>query len=128
MMEKTTISKKDFFAILDKTIPRNHSAPFDLELGDTSVHILIFVHRVVDLDPGLYFLIRNENDLTGIKQKLPSRFFFGKSVPDAPQMFPLFLLKDGDFSREATFASCQQDIAGDGAFSVGMIAKFREKH
>ena len=31
---KTTISKKDFFAILDKTIPRNHSAPFDLEFGD----------------------------------------------------------------------------------------------
>ncbi|GAX60899.1 nitroreductase [Candidatus Scalindua japonica] len=24
------------------------------------------------------------------------------------------------------FASCQQDIAGDGAFSVGMITKFKE--
>jgi SagB-type dehydrogenase family enzyme len=122
---KTAINKKDFFAILDKTIPRNHSAPFDLEFGDTSVHILIFVHRVVNLDPGLYFLIRNENDLAGIKQNCHPDFYW-KSVPDAPQTLPLFLLKDGDFRSEATFASCQQDIAGDGAFSVGMIAKFRK--
>ncbi len=122
---KTTINKKDFFAILDKTIPRNHSVPFDLQLGDTAVHILIFVHRVVDLEPGLYFLIRNENDLADIKQNCHP-YFFWKSVPGAPQMLPLFLLKDGDFRSDATFASCQQDIAGDGAFSVGMIAKFRK--
>jgi hypothetical protein len=41
-------------------------------------------------------------------------------------MLNLYLLQKGDFRREATFASCQQDIAGDGAFSVGMIAKFKE--
>jgi hypothetical protein len=41
-------------------------------------------------------------------------------------MLHLYLLQKGDFRREATFASCQQDIAGDGAFSVGMIAKFKE--
>lgn len=122
---KTAITKKDFFAILDKTIPRSHSAPFDLEPGEISVHLLIFVHRVVDLDSGLYFLIRNEKDLTDIKHNCHP-YFFWERVHDAPQMLPLYLLKKGDFRREATFASCQQDIAGDGAFSVGMIAKFRE--
>ncbi len=121
---KTAITKKDFFAILDKTIPRSHSAPFDLEPGEISVHLLIFVHRVVDLDSGLYFLIRNEKDLTDIKHNCHP-YFFWERVHDAPQMLPLYLLKKGDFRREATFASCQQDIAGDGAFSVGMIAKFR---
>ncbi len=122
---KTTINKEDFFAILDKTIPRNHSAPFDLELGDIAVHILVFVHRIVDLDPGLYFLIRNENGLADVKQSCHP-YFFWKRVHNTPQMLPLFLLKKGDFRREATFASCQQDIAGDGAFSVGMIAKFKK--
>jgi hypothetical protein len=122
---KTAITKKDFFAILDKTIPRSHSAPFDLEPGEISVHLLIFVHRVVDLDSGLYFLIRNEKDLTDIKHNCHP-YFFWERVHDAPQMLPLYLLKKGDFRREATFASCQQDIAGDGAFSVGMIAKFKE--
>ena len=122
---KTSITKKDFFAILDKTIPRSYSAPFDLEPGEISVHLLIFVHRVVDLDSGLYFLIRNEKNLTDVKHNCHP-YFFWERVHDAPQMLPLYLLKKGDFRREATFASCQQDIAGDGAFSVGMIAKFRE--
>ena len=31
----------------------------------------------------------------------------------------------GDFRREAQSASCDQDIAADGAFSVAMIAGFR---
>ena len=123
--EKTAITKEDFFAILDKTIPRCYSAPFDLEPGKISVHLLIFVHRVVCLNSGLYFLIRNEKDLTDIKHNCHP-YFFWERVHDAPRMLPLFLLKEGDFRREATFASCQQDIAGDGAFSVGMIAKFGE--
>jgi len=122
---KTTITKKDFFAILDKTIPRCYSAPFDLEPGEISVHLLIFVHRVAGLASGLYFLIRNEEDLADIKHNCHP-YFFWERVHDAPQMLPLFLLKKGDFRREATFASCQQDIAGDGAFSVGMIAKFKD--
>ena len=122
---KTTITKKNFFAILDKTIPRTHSAPFDLEPGDISVHLFIFVHRVVGLDSGLYFLVRNEEDLVDIKQNCHP-YFFWKGIHDAPYMPNLYLLEKGDFRREATFASCQQDIAGDGAFSVGMIAKFRE--
>ena len=122
---KTTITRNDFFAILDKTIPRVHSAPFDLELGDIAVHLLVFVHRVVGLDPGLYFLVRNEEDLVSIKQNCHP-YFFWKEVHDAPHTLNLYLLQKGDFRKEATFASCQQGIAGDGAFSVGMIAKFKE--
>jgi SagB-type dehydrogenase family enzyme len=122
---KTSITKEDFFAILDKTIPRSHSAPFDLELDDIAVHLLIFVHRVVGLDPGLYFLVRNEEDLADVKQNCHP-YFFWKKIHDTPNMLNLYLLQKGDFRREATFASCQQDIAGDGAFSVGMIARFKE--
>ncbi len=122
---KTAIKKEDFFAILDKTIPRSHSTPFDLELGEVSVHLLIFVHRVVDLDSGLYFLIRNEKDFADIKHKCHPYFIWERPC-DAPRMLPLYLLTKGNFKGKATFASCQQDIAGDGAFSVGMIAKFKE--
>ena len=122
---KTTITKNDFFAILDKTIPRSHSAPFNLGSGDISVHLLIYVHRVVGLDSGLYFLIRNEEDLADVKQNCHP-YFFWEIVHDAPNMLNLYLLQKGDVRQEATFASCQQDIAGDGAFSVAMIAKFKE--
>ena len=37
---------------------------------------------------------------------------------------PLFLLATGDCRRLATRVSCDQDIAGDGFFSLGMIADF----
>ena len=38
---------------------------------------------------------------------------------------PLFLLRPGDFRDTATKVSCHQDIAGDGVFSVGMMARFK---
>jgi hypothetical protein len=37
----------------------------------------------------------------------------------------LFLLKRGDFRREAALFSCRQEIAGLSAFSVGMVAGFK---
>lgn len=122
----TEISKEHFFAIMDKTIPRNNCAPFDLGLGEVSVHLLIFVHRVTDLDSGLYFLIRNDNDLAGIKQHCHPYFFWKRVHIDKDRTLPLFLLRKGDLRNEAGFVSCRQDIAGNGAFSVGMIAKYRE--
>jgi hypothetical protein len=39
----------------------------------------------------------------------------------------LYLLQAGAFQAAATSVSCGQSIAGDGAFSLGMIARFREE-
>jgi hypothetical protein len=38
--------------------------------------------------------------------------------------FPLWRLQAGDFRRHAKRVSCDQDIAADGFFSLGMIADF----
>ena len=40
--------------------------------------------------------------------------------------FPLFLLKEGHFRRDAMMVSCHQEIAGYSAFSLGMIVKFKD--
>ncbi|MFQ5964707.1 MAG: SagB/ThcOx family dehydrogenase [Candidatus Scalinduaceae bacterium] len=122
---KTPITKEQFLSILDKTIPRNHCAPFDLELGRTSIHLLLFVHRVSDLEPGLYFLIRNEKDFEEIKGKTHHDFLWER-IKGAPDKLFIYFLKRGDFHNRAKTVSCQQEIAGDGVFSLGMIAKFRE--
>jgi hypothetical protein len=45
-------------------------------------------------------------------------------VPDAPQHLPLFRLAEADLREAARVVSCHQEIASDGAFSVGMIAEF----
>jgi hypothetical protein len=37
---------------------------------------------------------------------------------------PLYWIMEGDAQRVAAQVSCHQDIAGDGAFSLGMLAEF----
>jgi nitroreductase len=117
------ITKDQFCAMLDKTLPRAASAPFDLGLTAPCVHLLLFVHRVKGLDPGLYFLLRAERDLPALQQKC-HRHFLWRPLDVA---LPLYLLQAGDFQDTATSLSCGQSIAGDGAFSLGMIARFREE-
>jgi len=122
----SSISKDQFFTMLDKTLPREACAPFDLGLTGSCVHLLLFVHRVTGLEPGLYFLLRAERDLPALQSRVAGchRHFLWRPVDDA---LPLYLLQAGDFQSTATSVSCHQSIAGDGAFSLGMIARFREE-
>jgi SagB-type dehydrogenase family enzyme len=117
------ITKDQFFAMLDKTLPRDACAPFDLGMTVACVHLLLFVHRVTGLEPGLYFLLRSQRDLPALQQKC-HRHFLWRPVDET---LPLYLLRTGNFQSTATSVSCQQHIAGDGAFSLGMIARFREE-
>ena len=87
------------------------------------MHLLLFVRRVTGLEPGLYFLLRAERDLPALQQKC-HRHFLWRPVDEA---LPLYLLQAGDFQSTATSISCHQSIAGDGALSLGMIARFREE-
>jgi len=119
----SSITRNQFCAMLDKTLPRDACAPFDLGLTDPCVHLLLFVHRVTGLEPGLYFLLRTERDLPALQQKC-HRHFLWRPVDKS---LPLYLLQAGDFRNTATSVSCKQSIAGDGAFSLGMIARFREE-
>ncbi len=119
----TGITKDQFCTMLDKTLPRDACAPFDLGLNVPCVHLFLFVHRVTGLEPGLYFLLRAERDLPALQQKC-HRNFLWSTVEKA---FPLYLLQAGDFQSTAASVSCHQSIAGDGAFSLGMIARFREE-
>ncbi len=115
-----SMSKTQFLAILDKTQPRNTCAPFDVELTQPSIHLLIFLHHVTDLAPGLYCFLRRAKDIDLLKKSADEGFVWQSIEKD----FPLYLLQKGNFRQQATLVSCHQDIAGDGAFSLGMIAVF----
>jgi len=117
----TSLSKAGFLAMLDKTLPRESAAPFDFGLGPVRVHLFLFVHRVRDLTNGLYMLVRDENDLGALQSACRPEFLW-KPVRTR---FPLYLLEEGQHMTAATTVSCHQPIAGEGAFSLGMIAKFR---
>jgi hypothetical protein len=117
----TSLSLDQFLAMLDKTLPRRECAPFDVELGPVRVHLLLFVHRVTGLTPGLYMFVRDEKDVELLKVSSRPEFLWRKIHGE----LPLYLLREGPLMREATAVSCGQPIAGDGSFSLGMIAKFR---
>jgi SagB-type dehydrogenase family enzyme len=116
-----SISRNQLFTMLDKTLPRGSCAPFDARLMEPSTHLLMFVHHVEGLNPGLYFFCRNEKDLPPLKQFSRPGFLW----QPAGSGLPLYLLEEGNYRQQAMMVSCHQDIAGSSAFSLGMIARFR---
>jgi len=120
---EVSIGKAPFLAILDRTLPREHCAPFDAGVIDPATHLLIFVHAVEEFAPGLYFFCRNPQEIHLFKERTASKFRW----QPVESGFPLFLLEEGNFRQTARMVSCHQDIAGSGAFSLGMIAEFSNR-
>jgi hypothetical protein len=125
----TTIDAQKFYQILSAVVPSINPVPFDLldrsSLAKPHVHLALFVHRVIGIDPGLYILVREKSMMEAFKSHMSPDFLW--SIPSGcPDHLNLFLLKKDDVQRVATSVSCGQDIAGDGVFSLGMIAEFEE--
>lgn len=104
-------------AILERTLPRAGRPPFDALPTPPAVDLLVFVHRVENLAPGLYLYFRHDNNRSRLEPAL------ARPLSPVPGIDGLFLLEQGDFRRVATRVSCVQDIAGDSVFSLGMIAE-----
>jgi SagB-type dehydrogenase family enzyme len=119
---KGSITRSQFLNMLDKTRPRIDCAPFDAELIEASTHLLLFVHNVAGIAAGLYFFCRRDNDLDEIKRLSRPDFLWEPVETD----FSLYLLERGNYRQQAMMVSCHQDIAGSSAFSLGMIAKFKD--
>lgn len=119
---KTSITKDQFLEMLDKTLPRVSCAPFDVALGESHLNLFVFVHRVTGLPSGLYFFIRNEKHLEELQMYSEKRFVWKK----VEEPLPLYFLVKGNYQQTATLVSCNQNIAGDSAFSLGMISRFRQ--
>jgi hypothetical protein len=99
------------------------SVPWDAIPWRPRIHLGLFVHRVNGLSPGLYVLARDPEKLEALRQAMRHEFLW-RRPPSCPRGLPLYLLKEGDYRAQAASISCGQDIAGDGAFSLGMIADY----
>ncbi len=123
----TAISRAAFLRMLGRLIPtqERQAMPWDAIPWRPRIHIGLFVHRVDGLAPGLYALVRDPDKVELLKRVMHSEFCWQR-VPDCPPGLPLYLLKEGDCRALATTVSCRQDIAGDGAFSLAMIADYKD--
>jgi SagB-type dehydrogenase family enzyme len=126
---KTAITADTFFRMLQRVVPRADRAqlerpmPWDVWPYDPAIHLLLFVHRVKGLNSGIYFLARDQSKLSFIQDAMNPELIW-TAVPGCPQDVSLYWLLEGDARKLAAQVSCHQDIAGDSAFSFGMLAEF----
>ncbi|OGA58610.1 MAG: hypothetical protein A3G81_18065 [Betaproteobacteria bacterium RIFCSPLOWO2_12_FULL_65_14] len=126
---ETSIPVDGFFKMLGRVMPRIERAlcsrpvPWDLLPWEPAIHLALLVHRVDGLAPGIYLLARDPAMAGLLRQSMRQQFAW-TSAPGCPEDLPLFLLEEGDARRMAVQVSCGQEIAGDSAFSLGMIAEF----
>ncbi len=120
---RTSITADQFYLIMDRVLPRFGHPPWNALGPPAQVHLGIFVHLVEGLDPGLYFLVRSPGQLVSLRESMKPEFTWQK--PDGcPSTLPLYHLMSGDARAVAGQVSCGQQIAAQGAFSLGMIVDF----
>jgi SagB-type dehydrogenase family enzyme len=121
----SAIDRGQFLHMLSRVIPSRPSrpaidAPWDAVWWSPRIHFALFVHRVTGVMPGLYVLARAASAVPRLKAAF-SRDFAWTPIADD---FPLWLLQAGDYRSRSQRVSCDQEIAADGFFSLGMIADF----
>jgi SagB-type dehydrogenase family enzyme len=127
---RTSIAAAHFYSMLARVMPRadlppgQRPPPWDAIAWAPTLHLGLFVHRVGGIAPGLYALARDAAALATLQSAMHPRFEW-TAPPQCPADLPLRLLERGDARQLATQLSCHQDIAGDGAFSLAMIATYR---
>jgi SagB-type dehydrogenase family enzyme len=121
----TSLSQPAFFRMLGRLIPTQdgRSMPWDAIPWRPRIHLGLFVQRVDGLAAGLYALCRDRRRLDALKQAMRPEFLWQRAA-GCPDGLPLYLLQERDCRRLAAGVSCGQEIAGDGAFSLGMLADY----
>src|SRR5206468_2291479 len=97
--------------------------PWDVLPWSPLIHVALFVHRVNGLKTGLYLFERDPAIHDDLRAACQQEFLWQR-LPSCPEHLPLYLLAEGDYRELARAMSCHQDIAADGAFSLGMLAVF----
>jgi SagB-type dehydrogenase family enzyme len=121
---RTGITRDAFYQILLKVMPGASQVPFTALPWRPRIDLLLFVHRVEGVEPGLYALVRDPARGPALRAALDSRFGWVRP-PGCPASLQLFLLEAGDARELARRTSCDQEIAADGAFAAAMLAEFR---
>jgi len=116
---RTAIGRAIFVDMLSRVLPGKRT-PWTTSWWDARVHLAIFVHRVDDVPSGLYMLLRDPHALDRLRAACRPDFLW--EAEDTG--LPLWRLARADARALAARVSCDQAIAADGFFSLGMLADF----
>ena len=123
----SSISAEAFYGFLNRTSDTLASGYkkdlFKMIPWEPRVHFAVFIHRVAGLAPGLYFFVRHPSFVRDLRTAMKAEFLW-KTPDGCPAHLNFFQLACGDMQTLAKTVSCQQDIAADSCFSLGMVAQF----
>lgn len=119
----SAISRGGFLRMMSRVMPDPVRPPWDGFPFTATIHLLLFVHRVEGMAPGLYLLARQPTRQQVFHNACTSESLSWEPVSDCA--LPLIRLAGPvDVQDVAGQISCGQAIASDGAFSLGMISDF----
>jgi len=124
---RSPLTRERFLAML--AMLDSASPPFDALDWPPHVHLAVFVHRVEGVVPGVYVCLRDAGVRAEWQAALRPEFLWEPVAGSQPRDATgadgerLFLLLPADVTSAANRISCDQEIAGDGFFSLGMIAR-----
>jgi nitroreductase len=104
-----------FRRILARTLPGPAHRPLALLPGPARVSLLLFVHRVEGVEPGLLMLVRHPAHQPALKAACDAELAWTHETAAGADL-PLFRLHTGDWRQRAADLSCGQEIAADGCF------------
>jgi hypothetical protein len=104
-------------------MPAEENPPWDVLPWWPRIDLLLFVHLVEGLTPGVYACIRDPQRVALWRETAHQSFAWTRP-PGCPPALELYQLIEGDARRAAAQLSLGQAIAGDSALSLGMLADF----
>ncbi|ANX02794.1 nitroreductase family protein [Immundisolibacter cernigliae] len=112
-----------FFRLLDATLARPQP-PWQTLAATGQIALLLFVHRVQGLAPGLYLLLRDA--APSLLAQLGPEFAAAGPVAgvDHLDLWLLRAIAPAGLRRIARSLCCHQDIAATACFSLAMLAPF----
>jgi len=112
---RSGLARAAFFSMLARLRPG--APPWDAIDWPPQVHLILFIHRVEGMTPGVYAYLRDPAVLDEWRSAMRPEFVW-EPIEDG-----LFLLFPSDVTFTANRVSCDQEIAADGFFSLGMITR-----
>jgi SagB-type dehydrogenase family enzyme len=116
---RTTMDRGTFLDMLASVLPSART-PWTSLWWAPRIHLAIFVQRVDEVPPGVYLLVRDSLALSRLRAACRPDLLW--ELVD--HRLPLWCLARADVRALAARVSCDQDVAADGFFSLGMLGDF----